>query len=102
MGSKTKTTTGWRRRYLVEKYMNGKVVYVRLLRGRVKKGLGGTMLGLVTDRRGGKWNWENIPFYGYPGLDTVILEGGSPDEMMAMVATLRLQGWTVRGGVPTW
>ena len=100
MGSKAKTTTGWRKRYLVERYMNGKVVYVRLLRGRVKKGLGGTMLGLVTDRRGGKWRWENILSYTY--LDVVMLEGDSPDEMMAMVATLRLQGWTIRNGVPTW
>jgi hypothetical protein len=105
MGSKAgKTTTGWRRRYLVELFVVQKLISVRLMRGRMKKQPNGDMHVLVADQKDGKWYWDNIISWqqAHSWMSVQVFDGGSPDEMLAMVAGRRLQGWTTRNGVPTW
>jgi len=104
MGSKGKTTTGWRRRYLVQRFHPDKKVRVRMLRGRMKKQKSDVIHALLCDQRGGKWYWDGVTAneFSLPWVQTDVLDGDSPDELMTMVAGLRLQGWTIQGGVPLW
>ncbi len=104
MGSKGKTTTGWRRRYLVEKYIMYKEVRVRLVRGGMKKQPNGDMHVLVADQRDGKWYWDTVAswYHAHSWMAVQVFNGHSPDEMLTVVAGLRLQGWTTPKGVPIW
>lgn len=80
MGSKTKTTTGWRKRYFVNR--SG---YVWLLRGNGKKYNGRVFYQVHVDER---WVW----------LDTA---GGVVVDSLTQLVALRLQGVPVRGE-PRW
>ena len=104
MGSKAKTTTGWRRRYLVELFVPQKEIHVRLLRGRMKKQPNGDMHVLVADQKGSKWYWDSITSWQstQSWMSVQVFNGHSPDEMLAVVAGRRLQGWTTPKGVPIW
>jgi hypothetical protein len=84
MGSKGKTTTGWRKRYFVN--IRG---YVWLLRGNGKKYNGRVFHQVHVD---GRWVW----------LDTakIAAEGMVVDNLTQLVA-LRLLGIPVRGE-PRW
>ena len=104
MGSKAKTTTGWRRRYLVEMFSVRNEVSVRLVRGRMKKQPNGDMQVLVADQRGSKWYWDTIISWqqSHTWMSVAVFDGDKTDEMLVMVAGRRLQGWTTPKGVPIW
>ena len=104
MGSKAKTTTGWRRRYLVEMFTTRNEISVRLIRGTMKKQPNGDMHALVADQKGGKWYWDTIISWrqSHTWMSVQVFDGDETDEMVATVAALRLQGWDTPYGVPTW
>lgn len=80
-GKAGKTTTGWRRRYLVN--LRGGIVW--LLRGKGKRYNGVT---LYQVRVAGRWLWTD------PGIDVVV-------DSEAQLVALRLQGVPVKGE-PRW
>jgi len=80
MSKAKKTTTGWRRRYLVNIYG-----VVWLVRGRGRN-IDGEVHYMV--RVNGKWGWHNV------GQSTVV-------DGVAQLAALRLQGIQVRDE-PRW
>ena len=105
MGSKAKaTTTGWRRRYLVQRFERQRRVRVRLLRGSMKRQPNGIHHALVCDQRGGKWYWDSVAGVGTsaPWVTTYLIDADKTDEMVVDLAVLRMQGWTVPAGLPLW
>lgn len=101
MGSKAgSTTTGWRRRYLVQVWDRSKHFEVLLVRGsakRVRKGVQRVLI--YTD----KWEWHKID--SEPCIYSVARKfytDSERGELLAFAAGLRMKGFTLIGKVPTW
>jgi hypothetical protein len=107
-GKAGKTTTGWRRRYLVQVWDRSKHFEVLLVRGsakRVRKGVQRVLI--YTD----KWEWYEIdsePYVYSVGrrfFDTVgrrFFDTSERGELLALAASLRMRGFSLIKEIPTW
>ena len=79
-------------------------VRVRLLRGRIKRQPNGEHHALVCDQSGGKWYWDSVGGLSSPTplVSTYLVDADRVGDMLADLAVLRIQGWTLRGVVPRW
>jgi len=101
MSKAQKTTTGWRRRYLVNVWHRQKVVEVVLARGRVRRKPDGDHHILISSKRDGKWDWYVLPDHQFLHQRNMF-EASERDQMLAHVAAIRLGGYSLIGEVPSW
>jgi len=104
MSKAKKSTTGWRRRYVVTKFVVSKTVTVLLLRGRMRRVDALTVKGLVATDKHAKWEWEIVPNQPsfYYTVQTQLFEAAERPEMLAHLAVLRMEGYALSGEVPSW
>lgn len=102
MGKAAKTTTGWRRRYLVQVWDRTRVFEVVLVRGRAKRVSKGVHRVLVLTNIG-KWEWYNIDNEQYTfSVGRRFFDTSERGELLALAASLRMKGFTLIGKVPEW
>lgn len=99
-GKAGKTTTGWRRRYLVQVWDRSKHFEVLLVRGsakRVRKGVQRVLI--YTD----KWEWHEIDSEPYVySVGRRFFDTSERGEMLALAASLRMRGFSLIKEIPTW
>lgn len=102
MGRKAgKSTTGWRRRYLVTVYERQQQFDVVLLRGRMWRADGGTKVALVSTNRYRGWQRKEMPDI-YSLCRTKTYEAAQRPELIGYISGLRMQGYTATNEVPSW
>ena len=104
MSKAKKTTTGWRQRYLVTTFEMGRVATVLLVRGRLRKATLGSMMALVSKDKHKGWRWETVDIGPHPWKEhqTRLFEAAERPEMVGYVSSLRLLGYALEGGMPSW
>jgi hypothetical protein len=101
MGGKAgRTTTGWRRRYLVQVWNRTGTFEVVLVRGSAKRVRSGVHRVLILTNAD-KWEWYETGDYGYSS-NRKFFEASDRGEMLAYATRLRMDGYSLEGEVPTW
>jgi hypothetical protein len=101
VGKAGKTTTGWRRRYLVTVYHRRQLFEVMLMRGRMKKANNRTLTALVSWDKYKGWHQKEVADI-YSLAKTITYEAAQRPEMIGYITALRMQGYTATNEVPSW
>jgi hypothetical protein len=99
-GKASKTTTGWRRRYLAQVWSRTRTFEVVLVRGSAKWVRRGVHRVLVLTNAG-KWEWYEMDDYTY-NIGRKFFEASERGEMLAFATRLRMDGFSLMGEVPSW
>jgi hypothetical protein len=100
MSKASKTTTGWRRRYLAQVWSGSRKFEVVLVRGSAKWVRRGVHRVLVLTNAG-KWEWYEMEDYTF-NTSRKFFEASERGEMLAFATRLRMDGFSLVGEVPTW
>jgi hypothetical protein len=99
-GKASKTTTGWRRRYLVQVWSRSRTFEVVLVRGSAKRVRRNVhRVSVLTNA--GTWEWYDMDDYTH-SISRKFFEASDRGEMLAYATRLRMDGFRLLGEMPTW